>query len=83
MSTMPNQFSQISGNKEMGVSGSPNSTSSGQLMGADNQKIQNNSDLEKMQVNFFHVKGHGNGNVGLIVCFTELGIQYPAILLVR
>lgn len=65
MSTMPNQFSQISSNKEMGVSGSLNRTSSGQLMGADNQKIQNNSDLDKMQVYFFLVKGHVNRNVGL------------------
>lgn len=49
---MPSQFSQISSNKEMGVSGSPNRTSSRQLMGADNQKTPNNSDLDKIEVYF-------------------------------
>lgn len=49
----------------MGVRGSLNRTSYGQLMGAGNQKIQNNSDLDKMQVYFFLLKGHANRNVGL------------------
>lgn len=55
---MPNQFSEISGNREMEVSGRPNRTSSGQLMSAGNQKTPNNSDLDNsdLKVYFFLVK---------------------------
>ena len=80
---MPNQFSQVSSNKEMGVSGSPNRTSPGKLMGADNQKTPNNSDLHKKQVSFFLVQGHANRNVGPTQCFTKLGIPYPAVFLLH
>lgn len=68
---MPNSFSQISSNKEMGVSSSPNRTDSGQLMRADNQKTPNNSDLDKMEVYFSFVTYHVKGNIGLIRCSTE------------
>lgn len=50
---MPNQFSQISSNKEMGVSGSRNRTSSGQLRGANDQKTQNNSDLDNSELEVY------------------------------
>lgn len=68
----------------MGVSGSPNRISSGQLVGADNQKTQNNSDLDNsnLEVYFFLAEiGHVNSNIGLTRCFAQTGIHYPAISL--
>lgn len=79
---MPNQFSQIPSNKEREVNSNPNRTYSGQLMGADNQKMQNNSDLDKMAVYFSLVKCRVKGNIGLLWCSAESGIL-PAILLLH
>lgn len=63
----------------MGISSSPNRTYSGKLMGKDNQKTPNNSDVGKMEVYFSLIKCHVKGNIGLIWCSAQSGIL-PAIL---